>query len=291
MNHFKHLIFLFLFLSIVSISGFAQVLSVINGKVASAETQVDLSGATVSLLNAADSTTVKNTTTARNGSFELKMIPAGNYFLAVTHTDFQKTYSRSFTVKPGEAIVSIPPVQLNTAAKTLAGVTVTGKKSFIEHKVDRTVLNVDASITNTGSTALDVLENAPGVIVDKDGNISLKGKEGVLIMIDGRPAQLGGEDLANYLRGMSSNQLDQIEIMTNPPARFDASGTAGVINIKTKKNKAAGYNGSFTLGYGQGRYPKANEGFNFNYRKGKINFFTNLSHNFNKGYEVISINR
>ena len=136
-----------------------------------------------------------------------------------------------------------------------------------------------------------MLEKAPGVSVDKDGNISLKGKEGVLVMVDGRPTQLSGGDLANLLRNISSNQLDQVEIMTNPPARFDAAGNAGVINIKTKKTKTAGYNGSATASYSQGIYPKFNEGINFNYRAGKVNVFTNLSHNYRQSTNTLKIQR
>ena len=127
---------------------------------------------------------------------------------------------------------------------------------MIEQAIDRTIVNVDASITNIGTSALEVLEKSPGVSVDRDGNISLKGKEGVLIMVDGRPTQLGGADLANLLRSMSSNQLDQIEIMTNPPARYDAAGTSGVINIKTKKTLTAGFNGSASVAYSQGKISK-----------------------------------
>src|SRR5688500_5348059 len=108
---------------------------------------------------------------------------------------------------------------------------------MIEQKIDKTVINVDAAISNAGTTALDVLEKSPGVQVDKDGNISLKGKQGVMIMIDGRPSYLSGAELANLLKGMESSQLEQIEIMTNPPAKYDAAGNSGVINIKTKKNK------------------------------------------------------
>jgi iron complex outermembrane recepter protein len=175
--------------------------------------------------------------------------------------------------------------------KELATVTVTGKRPLIEQKIDRTVMNVDALISNTGSTALDVLENAPGVTVDKDGNISLKGKEGVLVLVDGRPTQLSGPDLANLLRNMNSSQLDQVEIMTNPPARYDASGTAGLINIKTKKIITAGSNGSVTATYMQGRYPKTNEGFNFNHRKDKLNFFTNLSHSYRSTFGDLNIQR
>src|SRR5687767_15184023 len=99
-------------------------------------------------------------------------------------------------------------------------------------------------------------------------------------MVDGRPTQLGGTDLANLLRNMSSNQLDQIEIMTNPPARYDAAGSAGIINLKTKKTVKAGFNGSASVTYSQGKYPKTNEAFIFNYREGKVNVFTNLSHNY-----------
>ena len=111
---------------------------------------------------------------------------------------------------------------------------------------------------------LDILEKSPGISVDKDGNISLKGKQGVMILMDGRPTYLSGQDLANMLRNLSSNHLDQIEIMTNPPAKFDASGNAGVINIKTKKNKAQCFNGSITTGYSQGVYPKTNNSINLN---------------------------
>ena len=114
----------------------------------------------------------------------------------------------------------------------MAGVTVTAKKPLIEQKLDRTIVNVEASATNVGNSALEVLEKAPGVSVDKDGNISLKGKAGVQIYIDGRPSYLSGADLANMLKNMTSSQLEQIEIMTNPPAKYDAAGNSGVIKQK-----------------------------------------------------------
>src|SRR6202000_1666061 len=117
----------------------------------------------------------------------------------------------------------------------LGGVVVSTKKPFIEMQIDKTVVNVDASPTNVGLSALDVLEKSPGITVDKDGNVSLRGKPGVVIYIDGRPTYLSGQDLANYLKNLSSSNLDQIEIMTQPSAKYDASGSAGVINIKTKK--------------------------------------------------------
>jgi hypothetical protein len=153
------------------------------------------------------------------------------------------------------------------------------------------VVNVEASITNAGTTALEVLEKSPGIVVDKDGNIMLKGKSGVVVMMDGRPTYLGATDLANLLRSMPAAQLDQIEIMTNPPARFDASGNSGVINIKTKKNKQFGYNGSINLGYGIGRYAKWNESAQFNYRNRKINLFSSLNYNNNRNFGALDIQR
>ena len=167
----------------------------------------------------------------------------------------------------------------------------TAKKPLIEQKPDRTIINVEASVTNVGNSALEVLEKSPGITVDKDGNISLKGKQGVVVMIDGRPSYLSGADLAGMLRSMSASQLEQIEIMTNPPAKYDAAGNSGVINIKTKKNKQFGYNGSITTGYTQAKYARFNEEVNFNYRNGKVNIFSSLNYNRNHKGEDLYITR
>lgn len=248
-------------------------------------------GATVSLLRAKDSATVKLSATNKEGGYTFENIADGNYLLSVTDIGHKKTWSPKFIVSQQASSVQVASISLVAVSKDLGAVTVTAKRPLIEQKIDRTIVNVEASITNIGTSALEVLEKAPGVTVDRDGNVSLKGKDGVLIMVDGRPTQLSGADLANLLRGMSSNQLDQIEIMTNPPARYDASGTSGIINIKTKKNITAGFNGSASLAYSQGRYPKTNEGFNFNYRNAKLNFFTNLSHNYQKRFQKLSLDR
>jgi outer membrane receptor for ferrienterochelin and colicin len=114
---------------------------------------------------------------------------------------------------------------------------------------------------------MDVLEKSPGVSVDKDGNISLKGKQGVNIMIDGRPTYMSGAQLAVYLKSLPSTAIDQLEIMSNPSAKYDAAGNSGIINIKTKKNKAKGFNGSTTLTYTQGEYAKPGGSLNLNYRR------------------------
>ena len=111
---------------------------------------------------------------------------------------------------------------------------------------------------------MDLLEKTPGVTVDKDGNISLKGKQGVLVLIDGKPTYLSSQELANMLKNMPSTMLDQFEVMTNPPAKYDAAGNSGIINIKTKKSKIKGLNTSVTIGGGIGKYAKANESVNIN---------------------------
>src|SRR4029453_8453660 len=134
----------------------------------------------------------------------------------------------------------------------------------------------------------EVLEKSPGVTVDKDGNISLKGKQGVQVFVDGKPSYLSGQDLVNLLRNMNANQLEQIEIMTNPPAKYDAAGNSGIINIKTKKNKQAGFNGSATAGYSQGKYWKTNEGINMNYRNGKFNAFMNYGYYKIYGFQALT---
>ncbi|HMH21896.1 MAG TPA: TonB-dependent receptor, partial [Puia sp.] len=185
----------------------------------------------------------------------------------------------------------LPKDSVPAKVSVLGQVTVTGKRPLTEQKIDRLVINVDAAVTNAGATALEVLEKAPGVTVDKDGHISLKGKQGVLLMMDGKPTYLSGTDLSNLLSSMNANQLDQIEIMTNPPAKYDAAGNSGIINIKTKKNRPRGFNGSFTVGYAQGKYWKTNSSLNLNYRNGSYNLFMNYSFSENRGFTDLHILR
>ncbi len=173
----------------------------------------------------------------------------------------------------------------------LKEVIVSTKKPMIEIKIDRTVINVDASPSNVGSNVIEVLEKAPGVSVDKDGNISLKGKQSVLVMIDGRPSYLSPNDLYNYLKSLPSTAIDQIELMTNPPAKYDAAGNAGVINIKTKKNKTVGFNGTYNGSVGQGKYNRNSNSLNLNYRKNKLNIFSNMSYSNWEGFNDLKIVR
>jgi outer membrane receptor protein involved in Fe transport len=272
----------------ISISSLAQTKGAVSGKITDQQNKA-MQSATVSLLKGKDSSVVKFTVTDKAGNFQFENITPGQYLISITAVGHAKAYSEKVDIK--ENAISLKTIELLPQSKSLGGVTVTSNKPFIEQKIDRTIVNVEASVTNVGNSALEVLEKSPGITVDKDGNISLKGKEGVVVLVDNRPTYLSGPDLANLLRSMQASQLDQIEIMTNPPAKYDAAGNAGVINIKTKKNKQFGYNGSATVGYGQWKYPKFNESLNFNYRKNKVNFFTNLGHNRGEGWGVLAIKR
>jgi hypothetical protein len=262
----------------------------VTGKVIDGNTRT-IESATITLLRAKDSTVVKMGVADKTGKFVFEGVSEGVYMVSITAVGHSKGFSESFEINETNQSVELKTVELVPAAKNLGGVTVVGKKPLIEQKIDRTVVNVEAAVTNVGSTALEVLEKSPGVSVDRDGNISLKGKQGVQVYIDGRPSYLAGADLANYLRSLSSNQLDQIEIMTNPPAKYDAAGNSGIINIKTKKTNQFGYNGSISSTWSQGRYPKVNESFNFNYRKKKVNLFTTLGYNNRRNFQDLDIQR
>jgi len=262
----------------------------INGTVIDGSSKT-IESATITLLRAKDSSIAKMGIADKTGKYSFDEVPEGRYMVTITAVGHQKGFSETFDVNSSNLSVTLKTIELIPQSKSMGEVTVTAKKPLIEQKIDRTIVNVDASVTNVGATAMEVLEKSPGITVDKDGNISLKGKQGVVVMIDGRPSYLNGADLANMLRSMSANQLEQIEIMTNPPAKYDAAGNSGVINIKTKKNKQFGYNGSVTTGYTQGKYPRFNEGVNFNYRNGKVNVFTNLNYSHNHRGEELFIMR
>ncbi len=273
----------------IGLSSFAQSASggKISGSIKDGGNQKVIDAASVSLLKAKDSALVKVAVTDKDGNFSFENLKEGDYLVLATSIGHTKTYSSTIRITAASLAANTGVLQLVPAEKDLKEVLVTSKKPLIERKLDRTIVNVDASITNTGSTALEVLEKSPGISVDKDGNISLKGKAGVIVYLDGRPSYLSGPDLANMLRNMTASQLEQIEIMTNPPAKYDAAGNAGVINIKTKKNKMFGYNGSITTGYTQGRYARFNEAVSFNYRNKKVNFFSSFNYNRNhRGQEL-----
>ncbi len=275
----------------ISISSIAQTGGKISGSIKDGGNQKIIDAASVSLLRAKDSSLVKIAVADKEGNFSFENVKEGKYLVLASSVGHSKSYSAAFTITTDQPTAQVGVLQLIPADKNLKEVTVTSKKPFIERKLDKTILNVDALISNTGSTALEVLEKAPGVTVDKDGNISLKGKSGVMIMVDGKQTYLSGPELTNMLRNMSSNQLEQIEIMTNPSAKYDASGRSGIINIKTKKNKQIGFNGSVSTAYTQGTYSRTSNSLNLNYKKGKVNLFSTLSGNYRNNFQELEIYR
>ncbi|HEX7755763.1 MAG TPA: TonB-dependent receptor [Niabella sp.] len=245
--------------------------------------------ASVALLKAEDSSVVVVKATNREGAFEFSKPVNDNYLLLVTSVGYDNKYTDPFAYT-GQNVIK-EPVALEKISTQLAGVVVTAKRPPFEVKAGKTVMNVDASPTNSGLSALELLEKAPGVSVDNDGNISLKGKGGVVILVDGKPTYMTGQQLTNFLKSMQSSQLDQIEIMTAPPAKYDAAGNSGIINIKTKKGTIKGMNGTANIGYDQGFYPRYNAGLNINYRNNKVNLFGGYEGGHWDGVGVLSLKR
>lgn len=266
----------------------AQVLPVVRGSILDNHKK-PLAGASVSLLNAKDSSAVTVVATDVNAKFLFKEVREGSYIVLAESVGYKKYYSAVVIVSKQD--VSVPVIELQELTGELGSVTVTASKQVVEQKLDKTVVNVDAMISSAGANALEVLEKTPGVIVDENGAISFKGKSSVLVMIDDKPTYLSASDLAAYLRSLPAAQLDKIELMDNPPARYDAAGNGGVINIKTKKSKAKGFNGSLSASYGQSYYARFTENLNLNYYTGKTNLFVSIGSNQQKTRRELTIDR
>lgn len=231
-----------------------------------------LSGSTVYLLSI-DSVIIQSGAADTQGVIEFTNINPGKYRVRASQAGYADGYSSWIDVEKDLAPSYI--IVLKAKNAVLKDVLVVSKKPPIQFLPDKTVINPEASITNAGATIMDVLEKSPGITVGKDGNIIMKGKPAVTILIDGKPTQLSGADLQSYLSGINASQVDVIELIENPGARYDASGNAGIINIKMKSNRQKGFNGSLVLSAGQGAYSKTGNSINLNYRNGKMNWFLN----------------
>lgn len=245
--------------------------------------------AAVMLMNAKDSTLAKGAIAELEGTYEFPNPPAGSYFINISLVGYDKYSGSVFSYSGGD--LKIDPIQLANQSTQLSTVTVTARKPLIEIKADRTIFNVESSITSAGSNGLELLRKTPGVVIDNNENIQLKGKNGVEIYLDGKKTYMGPQELANLLKGMTSNDIEAIEVITNPSAKFDASGNAGIINIRLKKNKNYGTNGSVNLNTAYGVSPKINGGLNLNYRSKAVNIFGNLSGGYNEWHNDLHLNR
>lgn len=264
-----------------------------NGKVTGMVTDNKanpLASVTVSLLRSADSSLVKTELSDKAGKFDVDVLKDGDYLLGFSVSGYEKMYSDKFSISEGR-LKEIPVITMSPVVTKLQGVTVTSRKPMIEVKADKTVFNVEASINATGSNALELLQKSPGVLVDNNDNITMKGKTGVRVYVDGKMMQLSSADLAAYLKSITSNDIEAIEMISNPSAKYDASGNAGIINIRLKKNKKFGTNGSTSIGLVQGVTPKGNASVNLNYRNKKVNLFSNIGGNIGQNQNQLEFER
>lgn len=259
----------------------------ISGVLSSSEKR-NLDDVTIQLLKASDRSLVKMEFADASGSFIFDKIPGGNYLLLTQSLNFQKYESDTIRLSNN---IDLGNLNLLPSKNALKEVVVTASKPLVQQLYDKTVVNVANSLTAVGSTALEVLEKAPGITVDQNDNISMRGRQGVLVMIDGKLVPMSGQDLANMLRSMSAEQIDRIDLVTNPSAKYDASGNSGIIDIRLKKGSNSGTNGSVALSYGQGVYAKFNPSVNLNSRSKKLNIFGSYNYGNREDFNDLDIFR
>lgn len=270
-------IFVTLFLTVFTFSIYAQ--CTINGKVEDNSSE-PIPFVNVLLLDNKDSTLVKGAVSDETGKYTINNIQPGKYLLTASMVGYEKAYGSPVTIEEEHSDFTAPALTLSEDVQQLEEITVETTRPFIEKQVDRTVVNVANSIVSSGSTGLEVLEKAPGVIVDRqNNNISLLGKEGVIVQIDGRRTNLSMADVVMMLNSTSSDNIDQIELITSPSAKHDAEGNAGIINIVMKKNNNIGTNGSVSIAGGTGRYDRERGSLQLNHRSEKFNMFGSYSIN------------
>lgn len=278
-----HLLLLCLFSTLTMVHG----QQAINGKIID-ENGKGLDLVLVAILQISDSSLVKSEYTDEDGSFTFTNVIEGDYYfqgnlLGYTPIKQQLSISKIDT--------DLEPIRMTQNAQALSEVTIKAKTPFIERKIDRTIVTPDALLSTAGSSILEMLDQAPGIVVDNDGSISLKGRSGVAVFINDKPSYLSGSELENYLRSLPTGSVKSIEIMVNPPAKYDASGGAGVINIITKRNPLMGFYGNITGSYRRSRYNGSNNSLNLNLNLNKISLYSNVYAGFYRSFQDLFINR
>jgi outer membrane receptor protein involved in Fe transport len=245
----------------------------LTGQLQEAGTGKSLPFATVGLYALPDSNMVANALTEADGRFLLETRP-GNYYALFQYVGYEDRYLSPVEVQAGQDTLRLGNVEMSTDAIALQEVEVKAERSQMEFKLDKRVFNVGKDLTNAGNNAADILDNVPSVSVDPEGNVSLRGSQGVRILINGQPSGLLSAGDTEALQRMQGDMIERVEVITNPSARYEAEGEAGIINIILKKEEKKGFNGSFGLTAGQ----PANYGasYNLNYRKRAFNFFSNF---------------
>ena len=249
----------------------------IYGSIRDAETNQPVSFASVAVMLVRDSSLVGGVQSNEKGNFLIDEIPFGKVILKISFIGYANTFSDIITINPQNTEVDAGVIKVHSSSVNLKTVTVSGEKSEVVNSIDRKVYNMDKNIVNTGGTVTEVLQNIPSVSVDIDGKVSLRGNENVTILIDGKPSGILGGDRKAVLQQIPAGAVEQIEVITNPSAKYDATGMSGIINIKTKKEKMKGMNGNISVGAGthdkynlsvggNNRTPRTNLYFSYNYR-------------------------
>ncbi|WP_093202845.1 TonB-dependent receptor domain-containing protein [Siphonobacter aquaeclarae] len=222
--------------------------------------------ASVAIYNKATGKPVDGTSADDKGKFALSKVPAGSYKMLISFLGFQTKTIDNLEVADGKSL-DLGTVKLVSTAKTLEEVTVTGQKALIEEKVDRLVYNADKDIAAKGGDASDILRKVPMLTVDLDGNVSLRGSSNIRVLINNKPSTIVASSVADALKQIPADQIQTVEVITSPSAKYDAEGSGGIINIITKKNSLQGLNLNVDTGAGN---RGAMLGLNGNYRKGKM---------------------
>jgi 5-hydroxyisourate hydrolase-like protein (transthyretin family) len=250
----------------------------ISGKVIDKVSGQPIPYVSVTLGQLPDTTIKKSAITDNQGSYSFAEVKEGRYVITAYTVGYGRKHSKPIACKYN--MVTVEDLVLeNTIIKE---VTVNGRRPEIEQKADRTVMNIENSATASGENAYEVLRKAPGINIDKDDNISIKGKEGVMVTINDKPTYLSGVELASYLKALHGTEIEKIELITAPPARYEAAGNTGIINIKMKRNNKVGVNGTANAGVTITQKVGHNEGLSLNMRKGKVNTFGTFT--YAKGY-------
>lgn len=245
-------------------------------------------GINVLLRNAADSSLVKTAVTDDEGNFLLADVMNGKYFLETFYVGYTTYQSEVWEMASDKNFGDLTLLPNQTMTQE---VNVVAIKPLIERKHDKLIMNVESSIGAAGTNALEILGKAPGVLVDGNENISMRGKQGVIVMVDGRPVPVAGADLATFLKGIQAAEIEKIEFVTNPSARYDAAGNAGIIDIKLKRDKRFGTNGGLSLSAGHGLYHKASAGIRLNNRSKYFNLFGSYNYSNNEGMNDLKLLR
>ena len=246
----------------------------ISGNVTDAESNPVVYGNAI-LYNAIDSTIVKAEFTDDAGNFLISKVENGSYWVQISYVGFPTANSDVFTIAGQD--LKVTDIQLLPPSNALEEVTVVAKRPLLEMKADKMVFNVEGSINAIGSDALELLRKAPGVQVDHNENINLMGKSGVQVYIDGKPSPLSNADLAMYLKTLQSSEIDKIEIITNPSAKYDAEGNAGIIDIRLKRKNKNGAKTNLSLHGWKGIKQGLNGSVNTAIKKGKFNYFVSAN--------------